>query len=105
MLNFDITLNVYVFALILGGAALAGSLPRSRQLWRKQRKINELEKEMVQAHGELLESQREYCVLESRFKDITNPVIPLKSAKLEETQQKPLPESRGLRNNRQTGTD
>jgi hypothetical protein len=105
MLNFDITLNVYILALLMGGAALAGSLPRSRALSRKRRKITELEREMVQAHAELLESQREYCVLEARVKDITNPVIPLKTNKLEEPQQKPLSESRGLRNNRPTGTD
>ncbi|HEV2482910.1 MAG TPA: hypothetical protein VGS79_24760 [Puia sp.] len=70
---FDITLNVYIFLLIIGLAVVLGYLPRSRQLAKKQRKILELEQEMVQAHAELLENQREYCQLESRLKDIANP--------------------------------
>jgi hypothetical protein len=105
MLNFDITLNIYVFLLLIAAAILAGYLPRKRQILRKQRKIEQLETEMVQAHAELLESQREFCLLEAKIKDITNPVIPMKSNKLDEPPQKPLPENKGLRNNRPTGTD
>lgn len=105
LLNFDITLNICVFFLVIAGAITAGYLPRSRQIARKQRKVVELEREMMQAHAELLENQRDYCLLEAKVKDITNPVITMKSNKLEEPPQKPLPESRGLRNNRPTGTD
>jgi hypothetical protein len=105
LLNFDITLNIYVFLLLIAVAITIGYLPRSRQIARKQRKVVELEREMVQAHAELLESQHEYCLLEAKVKDITNPVITMKSNKLEEPPQNPLPESRGLRNNRPTGTD
>ncbi|GGA86821.1 hypothetical protein [Puia dinghuensis] len=105
MPTFDVTLNIYVFILALVAAVIAGYLPRSKQISRKQRKIIELEREMVQAHAELLENQREYCLLEAKVQDITNPVIPMKGNKLEEPQEKPLPESRGLRNNRPTGTD
>jgi hypothetical protein len=105
MLNFDITLNVYVFFLMIVGAVLVGYFPRKKQISKKQRKIVELEREMIQAHAELLENQQEYCLLEARLRDITNPVIPMKGNKGEESQDKPLPESRGLRNNRPTGTD
>lgn len=73
MPNFDITLNVYIFLLIIGLAVMLGYLPRSRQLAKKQRKIMQLEQEMVDAHAEVLENQREYCELESRLKDVANP--------------------------------
>jgi len=77
---FDITLDVYIFLLIIGLAVVLGYLPRSRQLAKKQRKIVELEHEMVQAHAELLENQREFCELENRMKEkeVSNPVIPMK---------------------------
>ena len=93
MPTFDITLNVYIFLLIIVLAVVLGYLPRSRQLAKKQRKIIELEIEMVQAHAELLENQREYCELELRMKDTANPanttgpVIPM------------------IEKNRPTGTD
>lgn len=103
--NFEITLNIYVFFLVIAAAITAGYLPRSRQIARKQREVAKLEREMVQAHAELLENQREYCLLDAKVKDITNPVITMKSNKLEEPPQKPLPESRGMQNNRPTGTD
>jgi hypothetical protein len=90
--NFDITLNVYVFLLFVAIGGVIGFLPRKKIMSRKQRKIAELEREMVQAHAELLESQREYCKLEARMKEFTSPVISMKSNKLEE-------------NTRPTGTD
>jgi hypothetical protein len=92
MPNFDITLNIYVVLLLMAIAFGIGCLPRKRQMVRKQRKIAELEREMVQAHAEVLESQRDYCALEAKMKHGTNPVIPMKSNKLEE-------------NNRSTGTN
>jgi hypothetical protein len=73
MPTFDITLNIYIFLLIIGLAGLLGALPRSRQLAKKQRKIAALEREMVQAHAELLENQREFCELETRMKEVDNP--------------------------------
>jgi len=73
MPNFDITVNVYIFLLIIVLAVMLGFLPRSRQLAKKQRKILQLEQEMVDAHAELLENQREYCKLEARMKEVANP--------------------------------
>ncbi|HEY4109474.1 hypothetical protein [Puia sp.] len=92
MPNFDITLNVYLILLLIACAFGVGCLPRKKQMARKQRKIAELEREMVQAHAEILESQREYCRLEARMQNVSNPVISMKSNKHEE-------------NNRPTGTD
>lgn len=73
MPNFDITLNIYIFLLIIGLAVVLGYLPRSRQLSKKQRKVMQLEQDMVDAHAEVLENQREYCELEARLKDVANP--------------------------------
>jgi hypothetical protein len=82
--SFDITLNVYLFMLIVVLAMAPGFIRRSVQLARKQRRISALEQEMVEAHAELLEKEREYCELEARMRDITNPVIPINASKLEE---------------------
>jgi hypothetical protein len=80
MPTFDITLNVYIFLLIIVLSVILGYLPRSRQLAKRQRKCVELEHEMVQAHAEVLENQREFCELERQMKerDAPNPVIPMK---------------------------
>lgn len=91
MPTFDITLNIYIFLLIIGLAVVVGYLPRRRQLAKKQRKIAELEHEMVQAHAELLENQREFCELESRMKEAEvsnpNPVISMKEKRATGTDQ------------------
>ena len=96
IMSFDITLNVYVFLLLLALAAVLGHIPRAQVIAKKQRKINELEREMVQAHAEVLESQREFCQLEASLKNNSNPVIAMKGNKWEEPPKK---------NNRHTGTD
>ena len=95
--TYDITLNLFVFGSMLLLAILVGYLARSRELARKNRTIVKLEMEMVQAHAELLENQREFCELEARMKDITNPVIPINSKSSEDQLQTPLPEQDGLR--------
>jgi hypothetical protein len=103
--NFDITLNIYIFLLSLLAPLLLGYAARSRQLAKKARRISELERETLEAHAEVLDTQREYCELESRVKDITNPVIAMKNNKLDESQPTPVPEREGIRKNRPTGTD
>jgi uncharacterized protein YlxW (UPF0749 family) len=77
--SFDITLDIYIFVLIIAVAMMTGHLNRSRQVARKQRRIAALEKEMVQAHAELLEAQKENCQLEAKLQDVTNPVIAMNS--------------------------
>ena len=84
MLSFDITLNIYVFLGAIFFSVAIGFIGRSRQLAKKERRIVELESEMVDDHAELLELQRENGLLEARIKDVTNPVIAMKSNKLED---------------------
>jgi hypothetical protein len=78
MPDFDLSIDIYVLAALMALAMLAGFLLRSRQLAKKKRRIGELEQEMIQAHAELLDSQKEYCELELKVKEEDSPVIPLK---------------------------
>lgn len=57
---------------------LSGFLFRSRQLAKKKRQIARLEVEMIQAHAELLETQRDYCELESKVNAEDSLVISIK---------------------------
>ena len=84
MLTFD--LNVLTLLTIIVLSVFTGFLARSRQLARKNHRIVELESEMMQAHAELLESQQEYCRIESAIKGkgLSIPVITMKHAPKEE---------------------
>jgi hypothetical protein len=106
MPDFDISINIYVLLLLLAVAMCLGFLGRSHQIARKKRQIAELEREMMQAHAELLDTQKDYCELESRVNGSDSPVISLKdSNKMRVPPEKPLPEDgKGVRKNRSTGT-
>lgn len=105
MPDFSITIDVYVLLLLICLAAALGFAGRSRQLAKKNRRISELEQEMVRAHAELLSQQHEYCELEVKVKDAISPVIAMKNNKPEEPPQKPADHKDRLRTNRPTGTD
>jgi hypothetical protein len=98
---FDISINILMVLPLLVIAALAGFLVRSGQLRRKKRQINELEKEMMQAYAELLDTQKDYCELKARLKDEDSPVISIKENKSQDLtkQQQPLPGSSNIRKN------
>jgi hypothetical protein len=78
MPDFNISIDIYLLTALLGLAMLAGFRLRSRQLAKRKRQFAELESDMIQAHAELLESQKDYCELESRVKEVNSPVIPIK---------------------------
>jgi len=82
MLTID--LNILTLLTIIVLSVLTGFWGRSRQLARKNHQIIELEREMVQAHAELLESQREYCKIEAAIKGLSIPVISIKPATKDE---------------------
>jgi len=105
MPTFDITIDIYILLLMMLGAALVGFLGRSRQLAKKDRRIAELEREMMQAHAEVLSTQRDYCELESKVKDDTSPVIAMIKNKNEEPPPKSTGRSDRVRKDRATGTD
>jgi len=101
MPEFDISINILAVLPLLVIAALAGFLGRSGQLRRKRRQINELEKEMMQAYAELLDTQKDNCELKARLKDVDSPVISIKENKSQDLtkQQQPLPGSSNVRKN------
>jgi hypothetical protein len=78
MPDFDLSIDIYLLAALLLLAMIAGFLFRSRQLAKRKRQIAELEHEMIQAHAELLETQKDYCELESKVKQENSPVISMK---------------------------
>jgi hypothetical protein len=94
MISFDLTLNIFTLLAIIGVSLLTGTLGRYRQLARRKSRIMELEMEMVQAHAELLDMQKEYCELEVKMKlleakDPSIPVINIKQVKEQETKKEP----------------
>jgi len=95
---FDVSVNVIVMLPLLVIAVLLGFFVRSGQLRRKNRQIAELEKEMMQAYAELLDTQKDYCELKAGLKDDDSPVISIKEKSQESTQQ-PLPGSHKVRKN------
>ena len=100
---FDLSFNIDMITLlvIIGFAALIGFLLRSFQLVKKNKRIAELEGEMMKAHAEVLVVQKEYCDLESRVKDLMIPVISMKhTSKEEENQKEQSPDGTPLRKNR-----
>jgi hypothetical protein len=106
MPDFDITIDIYLLLLFLAIAMCLGFLGRSRLIGRKNRKIAELEREMMQAYAELLDNQKDYCELESRVKEGDSPVISIKNnSNKQESPKKPLPGRSGDRKDRATGTD
>jgi multidrug efflux pump subunit AcrA (membrane-fusion protein) len=96
---FDVSINILVVLPLLIIAALAGFLIRSGQLRRKKRQINELEREMMQAYAELLETQKDYAELKARLKNEDSPVISITETKSQESANQPLPCSTKVRKN------
>ena len=75
MFSIDLTLNAFFLLAILAGSGFLGYCLRSRQLKKKQFKIVELRKEMVDNHAYILELQKEYVELQSKFGDAIPKVI------------------------------
>lgn len=76
-------------AVVLFG--VAGFLLRSNQLRKLNRRINELESEMLQNHAEILSLQRENTELMNRLKNPAVPVIPITGSQ-KESNGEPLPD-------------
>jgi hypothetical protein len=82
MLFIPLTLDVIWLGAMIIGAFLTGFLFRSGLIAKRDRKIAELEKEMVTSHAEILELQKEKLVLEEKIKKSSSiPVIPITEKK------------------------
>lgn len=105
LIDLSFNIDMITLLIIIGLSVLTGFLLRTWQLAKKNRRIAELEGEMMKAHAEVLVVQKEYCDLESRVKDLAIPVIPMKlTAKEEEDQKEKPPDDASLRKNMPTKT-
>jgi hypothetical protein len=105
ILDYSLSINIIFFCLFLAGAFACGFLLFRGQLKRKDAKLNRMEKEMLQAHAEVLASQKEYCALESRIRDLQIPVIPMiQNQKEEITEKEKTGDATSMRKNRSNRT-
>ena len=87
--TFDVIINpVILFAALIGGVLIGFVLGRGK-LARNKSRIEQLESEILSCHQETLEAQRAYVMLQSKLKDESIPVIPMKiSGSKENTKEK-----------------
>ena len=78
MITFDLIINpvLLLMAAIVGG--LMGLLIGKAKLAKSRSKVLELEKEMMNAHAEILEMQKAYVQLENKLEEHSIPVISMK---------------------------
>ena len=67
MLIISISLNIFLLGAALVVVYIVGYLFRSRQLTSLQRKINELEREMLNNHAEILELEKQKAELIRKY--------------------------------------
>ena len=84
MLSIELSINIFVLASIVIGAALISFLFRARQISRCRHKIEELEREILNNYAEILNLEKENTSMESKLQDIQSPVIAMKSSIKEE---------------------
>ena len=86
MLVILIPVNIFLLAAMLAGAFFIGFIFRRIQLSKLNRKIDELEKEMLANHAEILQLQKEKVTLEQQLKESSkSPVIPITTIAAEES--------------------
>ncbi|MBO9199092.1 MULTISPECIES: hypothetical protein [Niastella] len=78
MLLIKLSIDVSMLVGIVVAAFATGFLLRSSQLRRQKNRVEELEKEMMASHAEILELQQERLKLEKQLQGASNiPVIPI----------------------------
>jgi RNase P/RNase MRP subunit POP5 len=78
MLTFDLIINpIVVGAAVIVGLIMGFVLGRV-QLAKSRSRIQQLEIELMHCNEETLDAQRAYVMLESRLRDQSIPVIPMK---------------------------
>ena len=79
MFSVELPINLFALAIAIIAAGFIGYSLRSRQLKKKQFKIIELRKEMVENHAYILELQKEYVELEMKITSNPAPVLAMKN--------------------------
>jgi cell division protein FtsL len=78
MLTNEVSLNIYLLAFIILAAATAGFSLRTRLITQCRRKIQELEREILNNYENILELEKETSTMESALQDLKSPVISMK---------------------------
>ncbi len=75
-LDFVINPIIFLGAMVVGASAVI--LVNKGRLAKSRRQIKQLENEMISSHAEILEMQKAYVKMETRLKEQSIPVIPMK---------------------------
>lgn len=73
MLVISLHINILYLAAIVFVAFIAGYLLRGAQIRKQQKKIYELEQEMLSNHAQILDLEREYAILMKRLERSEKP--------------------------------
>jgi hypothetical protein len=92
MLTNEVTLNIYLLVTVLGFSVLAGFAFRAGIIMRYRTKIQELERELLNSHQQVLELEHETLSMESQMQDIKSPVITMKAPSIEVEVSKKVPD-------------
>lgn len=87
MLQIEVTLNIFLIAAFFVFAFLLGYKLFSSSAKSKDKRITELEKEMLSSHAEILQLQREKVELMKKIQETPTRVISLPSKDLGERPQ------------------
>jgi hypothetical protein len=78
MFTLDLIINPIVLFVAFLVGAIAGYLISRLRLAKSYSRIRQLENEMMSSHAEILEMQKAYVRMETRLKEQSIPVIPMK---------------------------
>ncbi|MBN8855785.1 MAG: hypothetical protein BGO55_22580 [Sphingobacteriales bacterium 50-39] len=76
--TLDLIINPVVLFIAAISGGLLGFVTGKIKLARSRAKVEELEREMMNSHAEILELQKSYIQLENRLQQQSIPVIPMK---------------------------
>ena len=79
MLTNEVTVNIYLLAFILVLSVFVGFAIRAKVILKYRKKIEELEREILNHCSHILELERETLQMETKIQDIKIPVITMKA--------------------------
>ena len=88
MFTFELIINPIILLAVAIVAALIGFTAGRKRLAKSRSRIMQLEDEMMSSHAEILEIQKAYVKMESRLKELSIPVIPMKVSPKDSSKEK-----------------
>jgi hypothetical protein len=77
-ITFDVVINPIILVATIIGGGIIGFVWGRAKLAKSRSRVQQLETELMRSNEETLDAQRAYVLLESRLKDQSIPVIPMK---------------------------